>query len=185
MSQVNENDLVCVAAVSGAFGVTGEVKIKPFTETPSGCVSYGPLQDSDGRIVLTPLSHRVMKDFIALRAEEVKTREDAEALKPTKLYIAREALPEPEEDDFYYSDLVGMEVKSTDGKRVGTVIAVHEFGAGDMLEIEPFLDKKTKKRAGSFFHPFTKLATPKVDMKQGRLIIVPQIAAEGPPKEVS
>lgn len=173
---LNNSQLICVAAIAGAFGVKGEIKLKPFTETPENCVSYGPLLDETGALILTPQSHRVMKDFIAVTAPEITSREAAEALKSTKLYVPRSVLPDPEEDDFYYSDLVGLDVKSTDGKRIGIVTAVHEFGAGDMLEITPHPDKKTKKRAASFFHPFTKEATPKVDVKAGRLIIVPQEA---------
>jgi len=166
------SELVCIAAIIGAFGVKGDVKIKTFTEDPVNCVAYGPLLDEAGHVVLTPHSHRVMKDFIVIKAPEVQSREAAEALKSTKLFVPRAALPEPEEDDFYYSDLIGLDVKSSDGKRVGTVTAIHEFGAGDMIEITPHKDKKTKKRAASFFHPFTKQATPKVDIKAGRIIIV-------------
>lgn len=176
MRKEENKNLVCIAAISGAFGVKGEVKLKPFTESPENCVSYGPLMDEAGAVVLTPQSHRVMKDFVAVTAPEVTSREAAEALKSTKLYVPRAALPEAEEDDFYYSDLVGLDVKSTGGQRIGTVTAVHEFGAGDMLEITPHPDKKTKKRTASFFHPFTKEATPKVDIKAGRIIIVPQEA---------
>lgn len=172
MSKEPENILICVGAISGAFGVKGELKVKPFTEQPANCVAYGPLLGEDGQVVLTPDTHRVMKDFLAISAPEVKTREAAEALKSTKLYVPRDVFPAPEEDDFYYSDLIGLEVKTIDGKRVGTVTAIHEFGAGDMIEITPYIDKKTKKRAGSFFHPFTKAATPKVDIAGGRIIIV-------------
>ncbi|RKQ69075.1 16S rRNA processing protein RimM [Litorimonas taeanensis] len=179
MTKIQDNELICVAAIAGAFGVKGEVKLKPFTEFPEGCVSYGPLLSDKGSVVITPISYRVMKDFVAVTAEEVSSREQAESLKSTKLYISRDVLPEPDEDDFYYSDLIGLEVKSTDGKRIGEVIAIHEFGAGDMIEIAPFPDKKNKKSAASFFHPFTKLATPKVDLERGRLIIVPQLADEG------
>jgi 16S rRNA processing protein RimM len=159
-----KSDLVIVARVKGAFGVNGEVRLATFTEAPENCVDYGPLLDEAGEIVLTPASHRTVKAGLALRAPEVVTREDAEALKGVSLYVPRSVLPEPEEDEFYYEDLVGMEVKSTDGKRVGKVIAVHDFGASDMLEIKP-------KDAASFFHPFTKVATPKVDMKAGRIIV--------------
>jgi 16S rRNA processing protein RimM len=172
MAGKSKNKLICVGAISGAFGVKGEVKVKTFTEKPENCVAYGPLCNESGEIILTPQSHRVMKDFIAVSAPEVQNREAAEALKSTKLFIPRKLLPEPEEDDFYYSDLVGLEVKSSAGKRIGTVTAIHEFGAGDMIEITPHKDKKTKKRAASFFHPFTKAATPKVDIKAGRIIIV-------------
>lgn len=170
MGQV-PTQLICVGAIAGAFGVKGEVKVKPFTEEPENIMTYGPLLNEAGLIVLTPQNFRVMKDFIAVSASEVNSREKAEILKSTKLYVLRESLPQPEEDDFYHSDLIGLDVKSTEGRRVGKVIAVHEFGAGNMLEIDPFADKKTKKKAASFFHPFTKVATPKVDIKAGRIII--------------
>jgi len=163
--QNNKSDkLICVATIAGAFGVKGEVKLKSFTDNPEDCAKYGPLYNEAGQVILTPQSHRMVKKAIAIKATEIKTREAAEALKSTKLYVRRSVLPDTEEDEFYFTDLVGLEVKSTDGKRVGTVSAVHEFGAGDMLEIKP-------KDSASFFHPFTKLAVPKVDIKAGRIII--------------
>ena len=161
--------LICVAAISGAFGIKGEVKVKLFTQDPVSCLTYGPLLNEAGEVVLTPISSRPIKDGLAVIAEEVETREEAEALKSTKLFVARAALPDPDEDDFYYADLIGLDVKTTSGQRAGVVIAVHEFGAGDMLEIKPA--KKDGKQPHSFFHPFTKLATPKVDIQAGRIII--------------
>jgi len=175
----NENpNLICVAAIAGSFGVKGEVKLKAFTQEAMDCVGYGPLVNADGDVVLTVTSARAIKDAIAIRAEEVVTREDADALKSTKVYVPREALPETDEDDFYYSDLIGLEVKSTSGQRMGAIIGVHEFGAGDMLEIKP---PKSAEKTASYFHPFTKVAVPKVDMAAGRVIIVPQIADTPPP----
>ena len=164
MAVMDSEKLICVAAIAGAFGVKGEVKVKSFTQNPADCLAYGPLLDAEGVPVLTPLSHRSVKDALAVRAQEVTTREAAEGLKSTKLYIRRAALPEPDEDEFYFSDLVGLDVKTTDGKRMGKIIAVHEFGAGDMLEIKP-------KQGASFFHPFTKMATPKVDLDAARVVI--------------
>jgi len=161
---LNADKWVCIAAIAGAFGVKGEVKIKSFTDKPEDCVKYGPLYDETGRLVLTPKTHRMVKKAVAVKADEIKTREAAEALKSTKLYVQRSALPDPDEDEFYFTDLVGLDVKTTEGKRLGKVIAVHEFGAGDMLEIKP-------KDAASFYHPFTKLAVPKVDIKAGRIVI--------------
>jgi len=158
------NDLICVAAIAGAFGVKGEIKLKSFTEVPEACLDYGPLLDEKGEIILTPKSHRKMKGFLAVLAPQIATREEAEALKSTKLYVPRSALPFAEDDEFYCHDLIGLEVKTVDGKRMGKVIAVHDFGAGDMLEIKP-------KDAASFYHAFTKEAVPKVDVKTGRVVI--------------
>jgi len=103
-----------------------------------------------------------------MRSPEITTREQAVALKGTQLFVPRELLPEPEEDEFYYADLIGLEVKTTTGKRLGVVRAVHDFGAGDMLEIQP---AKSAEDQGSFFHPFTKLAVPKIDLEAGRIVI--------------
>jgi len=163
MTQISEN-MLCVAAIAGAFGVKGEVKVKPFTDDPEACLQYGPLYSEEGQVLLTPTSHRKVKDALAVRAPQVTTREEAEALKSTKLFVPRSALPAAEEDEFYYTDLIGLNVKSTDGKRIGKVIGVHEFGAGDMLEIKP-------KQGASFYHPFTKLTVPKVDIKAKRVVI--------------
>jgi 16S rRNA processing protein RimM len=161
---MSHSELICVAAIAGAFGVKGEVKLKSFTDIAENCVSYGPLLSDSGEVILTPSSHRLVKGAVAIKCPEVKTREDAERLKSTKLYVPRESFPEPEEDEFYASDLIGLEVKSTDGKRVGKIIAVEDFGAGDLLEIKP-------KDGKSFYHPFTIAATPKVDIKAGRVVI--------------
>ena len=165
----NTSDMICVAAIAGAFGVKGEVKLKSFTHVAEDCLTYGPLLGEGGDVVLTPSASRTVGKFIAVKAAEVTTREQAEALKSTKLYVPAANLPEADEDEFYYRDLVGLQVKTVSGQNGGKVVAVHEFGAGDMLEIKP-------KDAKSYYHPFTKEAVPKVDIKAGRVIIVPQIA---------
>lgn len=161
---MSTSELICVAAIAGAFGVKGEVKLKSFTDIPENCVSYGPLLSEEGEVVLTPASHRLVKGAVAVTCLEVKTREEAEGLKSTKLYVPRKNFPAPEEDEYYAADLIGLEVKSTDGKRIGKIIAVEDFGAGDLLEIKP-------KDGKSFYHPFTLAATPKVDIKAGRVVI--------------
>ncbi len=170
MDEIKQKDLICIAIILGAFGVAGEVKLKSFTETPENCMSYGPLYDENGQCILTPNSHRIMANHIAVQAPEVKDREAAQALKGTKLYVPRQIFPEPDdEDDFYYSDLIGLEVKTTSGQRMGKIIAIHEFGAGDMLEIQP--NPKNGKTPQSLFHPFTKVAVPKIDLTARRVII--------------
>lgn len=158
------SDLMCIARIAGAFGVKGEVKIKSFMENAQDCFGFGPLLGADGTPILSPSSHRPIKDGFAAICPEVTTREQADALRGVELFTLAANLPEPEEDEFYYSDLVGLQVKTVDGKNAGTVVAVHNFGAGDLLEIKP-------KDGGSFYHPFTKEATPKVDMKARRVIV--------------
>ncbi len=167
MSETSET-LTCVAIIVGAHGVHGAVKVKSFTQNPEDFSIYGPLLGEDGEIVLTPKNPRPINKAFTMRSPEITTREQAMALKGTQLFVPRSVLPEPEEDDFYYADLIGLEVKSTDGKRIGTIRSVHDFGAGDMLEIQP---GKSSESQTSFFHPFTKAAVPKVDIKAGRVII--------------
>ena len=159
-----QTDLVCIARIKGAFGVRGEVKIVPFTEDPEDMFSFGPLLGAGGEAVLSPTSHRAVKDGFAVKCPEVTTPEQANAMRGTDLFTAKGNLPDLDEDEFYYSDLVGMQVKTVDGKMAGTVVTVQDFGAGDLLEIKP-------KEGGSFYHPFTKEAVPKVDMKARRIIV--------------
>lgn len=164
MNDNRTTHMICIAAIAGAFGVKGEVKIKPFTENPKDCLTYGPLMNEQGKTILTPVRSRAVKKFLAVVCQEVQTREQAEAMKSTKLYVPRSALPPPGEDEFYYSDLVGLKVELLDGTPRGRVKAVHDFGSGDLLEI------KTKDEK-DWYHPFTKDAVPRVDIKGGRIVI--------------
>jgi 16S rRNA processing protein RimM len=160
--------LTCVAIIIGAHGVHGAVKVKSFTQNPADFSIYGPLLSEDGQIVLTPKNPRSINNAFTMRSPEIKTREQAMAMKGMQLFVPRSAFPEPEEDDFYYSDLVELDVKSTDGKRIGKISGVHDFGAGTMLEIQPV---KSAENQNSFYHPFTKIAVPQVDLTAGRVII--------------
>lgn len=164
---MNENQttqLVCIAAIAGAFGVRGEIKLKAFTDDPIACTSYGPLLDETGQVVLTPAKGRVQKNMVITRAPEVKSREQAESLKSTKLYVSRDALPVPDEDEFYYTDLIGLNVIDTDGTDQGRIKAIHDFGSGNVLEIQT---PGTK----NWFHPFTKEAVPHINISKRQVII--------------
>ena len=167
---MTNNPLICIAVCSGAFGVKGEVKIKSFTSVPEDCFSYGPLRGEDGEVLLTVVSHRPITKAFAARFEEVTTPEQARALNNTELFVYRADMPVPDEDEFYFEDLVGLSVKTTDGKRMGTITAVHNYGAGDLLEISGGKDKKGNP-TGEFFHAFTKKAVPKVDIIAGQIVI--------------
>lgn len=156
--------LTCVAAIAGAHGVHGNVKVKSFTDDPSAFASYGPLLNEKGGVVFTPKSARPVGKFFSLAVQEKQTREQIEAMKSTKLFVPREALPDPEDEEFYYSDLIGLSATDMDGVPVGLVQAVHEFGAGDTLEIKP-------PKGPSFFHPFTMHSVPTVDL-QNRFITI-------------
>lgn len=164
---VKSEPLTCVAIIVGAHGVHGAVKVKSFTQNPADFSTFGPLLGEDGTVILTPKNPRPINNAFTMRSPEITSREQAMSMKGTQLFVPRSAFPEPEEDEFYYSDLVGLDVKSTDGKRVGKIISVQDFGAGTMLEIQP---GKSAENQNSFYHPFTKVAVPKIDLKAGRVV---------------
>ncbi len=155
--------LILVAQVGGAFGVKGEVRLTTFTAEPLAVMDYGPLLRADGTPALTLTTARPDKKGVVGRAEQVKTREDAEALRGLKLYIARDTLPPPEEDEFYLADLIGLEARDAADAVIGTVRAVQNFGADDMLEITPAGGGQT------WYLPFTREAVPEIHTADGWL----------------
>ena len=159
------SDLIQVGRVAGAFGVRGEVRITSFTAEPMALVDYKDLMREDGSPGLTLTSGRVAKGGVVVRAREVETRDQAEALRGLKLYIARDRLPVPDEDEFYVTDLVGLAVETAEGQALGRVKAVQDFGAGDLLEIQP-------PEGASWYLPFTREAVPEVRMADGKVIAV-------------
>ena len=156
--------LILVGRVAGAFGVKGEVRITSFTADPMALVDYQTLLCEDGSPGLTLTGGRVAKGGVVARANEIETREQAEAARGLRLYIARDRLPEPEdEDEFYVADLVGLDVVSVAGEPLGQVKSVHDFGAGDLLEIEP-------PQGPSWWLPFTREAVPEVSIAARRIV---------------
>jgi 16S rRNA processing protein RimM len=155
--------LILVGAILGAFGVRGEIRVKSFTAAPENVFAYGPLLDESGRVVLTPKKWRPLNDALAVTAPEVPTREAAEALKGTRLYVQRDALPAIEDDEYYAADLIGCAVVGVDGATLGLVKAVNDYGAGDLLEID---------QSGRVWRlPFTNENVPTIDLKT-RIITV-------------
>jgi 16S rRNA processing protein RimM len=157
---------ILVAAIAGAFGVKGEVRLKSFTQDPAACLSYAPFVDKDGKPVLTITSSRKIKDGFAVYADEVKTREEAEAKKSTKLYTLREKFAEPQSDDFYQADLLGLSVENENGDGLGRIKAVVNYGASDLLEIFDTPDIQ-----GSWNVPFTRHHVPLVDIAGGKVVL--------------
>ena len=169
-------NLIFVAQVGAAHGVRGEVKVTTFTADPMALADYKTLLRQDGSPALTIASARPAKGGIVARLKGVADRNAAEALRGLKLYIPRDSLPEPEEDEFYLADLVGLFVETAEGEALGTVKAVQDFGAGDLLEIQP--------RAGAtWWLPFTRQAVPEVRLAQGKLIAAPPATIEADPDE--
>jgi 16S rRNA processing protein RimM len=168
--------LLQIGRVAGAFGVRGEVRITTFTEDPMALARYRDLKRRDGEPGLTILSARPTKGGVIARAREIETKEQADALRGLELFIPREALPPPEEDEFYFDDLIGLSVETPDGAPIGAVKSVQNFGAGDLLEISPAGGGPT------WWLPFTKEAVPEVRIAERRLIAVPPTVLEGEPE---
>jgi 16S rRNA processing protein RimM len=160
-------DRVCVGAISGAFGVRGEVRLKSFCAEPADIAAYGPLSTEDGARSFEITLTRPVKSGFAARLSGVPTKEAADALRGTRLYAPRDALPSLPDDEFYHADLIGLTALETGGVTLGKVAAVLNHGAGDLLELRgPGLK-------GSVLVPFTRAAVPTVDLSAGRVIIDP------------
>ncbi len=157
---------VLLGHISQANGLRGDVLIKSHTAVPDDIATYGPLTNKDGSQTFVIRVVRVTAKGVVAKIAGVSDRDAAEALRGTELYIDRAKLPAPDEDDFYYSDLVGLDAIGEDGRNVGTVVAVQNFGAGDLLEIRP------TKAKGTELLPFTKAFVPHVDLDAGHVTIV-------------
>lgn len=158
---------VCVGAVAGAFGVRGEVRLKSFTSEPEALASYGPVETEDGARSFDITLTRPVKGGFAARLAGIATKEQADALRGTRLYVDRARLPEPEDDEYYHADLIGLAVHDTGGALLGHVKAVLNHGAADLLELRLEGSPKT------VLLPFTRAIVPTVDIKAGRLVADP------------
>ena len=147
---------VCLGAIAGAHGVRGLVKIKSFTQDPANLTAYGPLTDESGHRRFEIAVSGQAKGVLLARIEGVEDRDAAQALRGVRLYVARAVLPEPEVEEFYLADLIGLAVEDPDGRPLGKVAAVENYGAGDLLEI-------ARPEDAPLLVPFTKAAVPLVD----------------------
>ena len=161
---MSEDRLVVVGQIAGAFGVKGEVRVRSFTDDPEACFGYGPLMDEKGSVILTPVKARPLNQDYGVTAKENRQREDWEALKGTLLHVSRSAMPAPAEDEFYIADLIGVDAVHADGRALGKVVAAHNFGAGDLIEIKP-------SAGASFMLPFDEGVS--VDIAARRLTASP------------
>jgi 16S rRNA processing protein RimM len=164
---------VIVARIGAAHGVRGEVKLWPFTQDPMAVADYGPLETKDGARRFEIETVRAAGNHLVARLKDVGDRDAAQALVNTELYVPRDRLPAIDEDDTYYhSDLVGLDAMSEDGAQIGTVHAVHDFGAGSVLEITPLGSGET------LMLPFTETTVPKVDLAAKQIVVVPPAEIE-------
>jgi 16S rRNA processing protein RimM len=156
--------LVCVARIGAAHGVRGAVKLWTFTEEPLAVQSYGPLMTRDGARQFEIAILREAKDHLVATFKGVATRNDAEKLNGIELYVPREKLPATEDDEYYHADLIGLAAVNAADEPLGRVVAIHNFGAGDIIEIAP-------PRGATMLLPFTNAVVPTVDIAGGRVVI--------------
>lgn len=159
------SEKTCVGAIAGSFGVMGEVRLKSFCTDPEAIASYGPLSTKDGSRQFTIKLTRPVAGGLGARVSGITTKEQADALKGTSLYVAREKLPALPDDEFYHTDLIGLDVYDTGGTLMGRVHALHNHGAGDLIEITGAGLKE------SLLLPFTRAAVPTVDLAVRRIIV--------------
>ena len=163
---------VRVARIGAAHGVRGEMKLWSFTQDPAAIADYGPLETEDGKLFDIE-SLRAAKDHFVVRIEGIEDRDAAAKLCNVDLYVPRDRLPAiAEEDTFYHADLVGMAAVSETGAALGTVTALHNFGAGDLIEIA------TAQGGEPLLLPFTKAIVPEIDMAARRIVLVLPTAIE-------
>lgn len=158
---------VCVGAVTGAVGLKGEVRIKTFTDDPLAVGDYGPLKTNSGLSLEVTVVRALKSGLVAARIGGVTDRTAAEELKGTALYLDRDLLPDADEDEFYHADLIGLAAVDETGRELGIVIALHDFGAGDLVEL------KLAESGKPVLVPFTKETVPRVDLPAGQIVIAP------------
>jgi 16S rRNA processing protein RimM len=157
---------ICIAKFGAAHGVRGEIRLWPFTEDPLAVASYGPLETADGKRQFEIAAARAVKDHLVARIKGVNTRDAAEALNGLELYVARETLPATDADEFYHADLIGLAAVTPEDRPLGRIVAVHNFGAGDIIEIAFDNGGETK------LLPFSNAVVPTVDLARQRAVIV-------------
>ena len=155
---------ICVARIGAAHGVRGAVKLWTFTEEPLAVEDYGPLSTKDGARHFEVASAREAKDHLVVTFKGVSSRNEAERLNGVELYIPRDKLPATDEDEYYHADLIGLHAVTTANEPLGRVIAIHNFGAGDIIEIAP-------ESGTTILLPFSNAVVPTVDIAGGRVVI--------------
>jgi 16S rRNA processing protein RimM len=155
---------ICVARIGAAHGVRGAVKLWTFTEDPFAVEAYGPLSTKDGARHFEVASAREARDHLVVTFKGITTRDQAERLNGVELYIPRDKLPATEDDEYYHADLIGLDAVTTADEPLGRVVAIHNFGAGDIIEIAP-------ESGTTILLPFSNAVVPTVDIAGGRVVI--------------
>ncbi len=164
--------LIAVGRIAGAFGVRGEVRIAAFTEEPLALARFRELKRQDGSPAPRITASREAKGGLVVRCAGVETKDQADALRGLRLFVSRDAMPEPDEDEFYLADLVDLTVVTPEGETLGKVKSVQDFGAGDIIEIIP------AEGGPTWYLPFTREAVPEVKIAEGLIVAVRPIEVE-------
>jgi 16S rRNA processing protein RimM len=166
--------LICVGIFGAAHGVRGQLRVKSYTQDPKAIGAYGDLTDQTGSRTFKFVEMRRLKDdMLVVRLAGIDSREAAEKMTGGLLFARRGQLPPPSDDEFYWDDLVGLEAVTREGETLGRVVALQNFGAGDILEVAP-------ERGGeSLLLPFTKAVAVAIDFEASRIVIVPPHEVEG------
>ena len=164
---------VLLAAVVGAQGLKGEVKVKAFTASAEALARYGELHTRDGRRLTVTAVRASKRGEAVLTIAELRDRASAEALRGTELFVAREVLPAPEREEYYHADLIGLRAEDAAGRTLGTIQTIHNYGAGDVIEI-------ARPDGDTLLLPFTRETVPKVEIAEGRVVVaVPEDVESG------
>jgi 16S rRNA processing protein RimM len=160
--------VICVAQFGAAHGVRGEITLRSFTQQPADFSRYGPLSTKDGARTFEITHSRAAKDHFIVRVAGVDDRDAAQALRNVELYVARDKLPPPSDDEFYHADLIGLAAATSDGTALGAVSAIYNFGAGDMIEIRP-------ATGDALLVPFTRTVVPAIDFAARSITVDPPL----------
>ena len=159
------SDMICIGAIAGSFGVSGEVRLKSFCSEPTDIAAYGPVFTEDGSRQFHITLTRPVAGGLGARIQGVNTKEQADALRGTSLHVPRDRLPSLPDDEFYHADLIGLDAYDPGGVLIGKVSGIYNHGAGDIVEISPTGHKS------ALLLPFTTAIVPNVDLAAGRMVV--------------
>lgn len=165
------DEMILVGIFGAPHGVRGEIRLKSYMEDPLALADYPALTGASGASYRLAAARLLKDDMLVVKVAGVTDRDAAEKLTHEKIFVARDALPQPEEDEFYCADLIGLRAETADGTLLGTVIAVPNYGAGDILEIAPPIGE-------TLLFPFTRAVVPEIDLAGKKLIIAPPVDDE-------
>jgi 16S rRNA processing protein RimM len=174
MTKPVDNRRLLLGQITAVHGIRGDLIVRSYTADPADIAAYGPLTDKDGGKPLTLSVVRVSDKGVVVRAKGISDRNAAETLKGRELYVLRSQLPAADDAEYYHADLIGLEAFTEDGLTFGRVVAVQNFGAGDLLEI------RTREGRDTEFIPFTNACVPEVDIAAQRLTVVPPVITGDP-----